>query len=61
MKKWHKALPDDDWIHRLRAFAEAGRWHPEMGNRPAKKQKKWYTRYQEVHVYKRNAKFSMKL
>jgi len=46
--KSHKGLGDEEWMSRLRRFANTGVWPSEAGNRPAPRQKKWYELFQRV-------------
>ncbi len=32
--KSHKAMPDTEWMSRLRKFASTGAWPADAGNRP---------------------------
>ncbi|CAM4568947.1 unnamed protein product [Leuciscus chuanchicus] len=46
--KSHKAMDDTEWVSRLRSFASTGVWPSDAGNRPAPRQKKWYSLYQKI-------------
>ncbi|CAM4560459.1 unnamed protein product [Leuciscus chuanchicus] len=46
--KSHKGLGDEEWMSRLRRFANTGVWPSEAGNRPAPRQKKWYELFQRI-------------
>ncbi|XP_041846871.1 uncharacterized protein LOC121643491 [Melanotaenia boesemani] len=45
--KSHKAMGDEEWMSRLRAFASTGVWPRGAGNRPAPRQQKWHDLYQK--------------
>ncbi|XP_067281054.1 uncharacterized protein [Pseudorasbora parva] len=47
-KKSHKAMGDEEWMSRLRRFANTGVWPSEAGNRPAPRQKKWFDLFQRI-------------
>ena len=48
MPKRHKPLADSVWHERLKVFAETHLWPQHLGNRPAKRQQRWYALYQKV-------------